>query len=343
MISDIRQTVAPLAKRLILTSGVANVLRRARPNRALAILRYHSVCDSTKHGYASPGICVTPRAFERHVEYLVRNYQVVSLPSAVEHLRRSEPLPANAVAITFDDGYADNVEAARILYRYGATATFYVAAACLVGGEPFWPAELRLLVDQMTPRTCEVEVGGEAVAVRCDTREGRGQTVSRLTKVFKSYPIPVREQLREELRSLAGRPLLPEVMLTWDQLREMKSLGMTIGAHTLTHPNLPSAGPVAAREEIFGSKERLDTELGTTTTMFSYPNGGARIYFTPEIKAMVAEAGFLAASTSAPGFAGPSSDLFALERVQASVRLEDLVFALEVERFAFKPAPRETS
>jgi hypothetical protein len=74
--------------------------------------------------------------------------------------------------------------------------------------------------------------------------------------------------------------------------------------------------------------------------MFSYPNGGAERYMTPEIARIVREVGFAAATTSWNGFAGPDSDLFALERVQVKERLEDLVFALEVERFAFRPAPR---
>jgi len=72
-------------------------------------------------------------------------------------------------------------------------------------------------------------------------------------------------------------------------------------------------------------------------TMFSYPNGGAERYFTPELQRVVREAGYEAASTSKNGFAGPVSDLYGLERVQVSERLEDLVFALEAERFICKP------
>ena len=53
-----------------------------------------------------------------------------------------------------------------------------------------------------------------------------------------------------------------------------------------------------------------------------------------------ARRGFAAATTSRNAFAGRQSDLYALERVQVAERLEDLVFALEVERFAFRPAPR---
>jgi peptidoglycan/xylan/chitin deacetylase (PgdA/CDA1 family) len=129
-------------------------------------------------------------------------------------------------------------------------------------------------------------------------------------------------------------------MLTWDELREMRDLGMVIGSHTMTHPNLPNAGAADAAREIAGSKTALEEALGVPVTMFSYPNGGADRYMTPEIARLVREAGFEAATTSRNAFAGPRSDLFALERIQVSERLEDLLFALEVERFAFRPRPR---
>jgi hypothetical protein len=54
----------------------------------------------------------------------------------------------------------------------------------------------------------------------------------------------------------------------------------------------------------------------------------------------VKEAGFEAATTSRNAFAGPKSDLFALERIQVAEALANLAFNLEVQRFAFKPEPR---
>ena len=158
---------------------------------------------------------------------------------------------------------------------------------------------------------------------------------------YEAMPIPVREGLREQLRAQAGGPAEGSPMLTWEQLREMHRLGMTIGAHTVTHPNLPSAGLADAASEILGSKARLEREIGAAVTMFSYPNGGAERYYTPDLQRVVREAGFAAATTSFNGIAGPASGPYALERVQVAERLEDLVFALEVERYAFKPAPRE--
>jgi hypothetical protein len=74
--------------------------------------------------------------------------------------------------------------------------------------------------------------------------------------------------------------------------------------------------------------------------MFSYPNGGAERYMTRAIADIVRDEGYAAATTSRNAFAGASSDLYALERVQVSPRLDELVFALEIERFLFKPVPR---
>lgn len=128
---------------------------------------------------------------------------------------------------------------------------------------------------------------------------------------------------------------MPSPMLTWDQVREMHALGMTIGAHTMTHPNLPSAGIEDATRELRDARARLEVEVGAPVTMVSYPNGGAEVYFTDELTKVVAELGYDCATTSLNGLAGPGSDLFAMERVSVAGALPELVFRLEAERFAF--------
>ena len=183
----------------------------------------------------------------------------MSLPDAVARLREGALLPSNAVAITFDDGYADNLAAASVLHRHGLTATFYITAGCLADGEPFWPAELRMLVDGISVPRITLVTGRERLDLACGDRAQRAAAVRHLTRLFKSRTIPERERLREQLRDLAGRPSLPRVMLTWNQLAEMHRLGMTVGAHTLTHPNLPSAGLDDATAEIEGSRTRLES------------------------------------------------------------------------------------
>ena len=339
VLRSLRAAAAPAAKRLLMRGGVYGALRRLRPSPDIAILRYHAIC-ALDAGYADPAICITPASFAAHVEYLSRNYAVLPLPVVVNTIRQGRVLPPNAVVITFDDGYADNLEAARVLHRNGCSATFYITSGCMADGQPFWPSELRGLIARISRPSIELRAGAAALDLPLRTPADRLSAVRQLTKTFKAHPIAVRESLRVQLREAAGGAPVPSVMLTWDQVREMHRLGMTIGAHTVTHPNLPNAGPADASAEITGSKARLEQEIGATVDMFSYPNGGAEVYFTPELKQVVADAGFAAAATSRNGFAGPGSDLYALERVQVAERLEDLVFALEVERFAFKPVPK---
>jgi peptidoglycan/xylan/chitin deacetylase (PgdA/CDA1 family) len=335
----LRRAVAPAAKTVLFRTGVYGLIRRTRPNQRVAILRYHAVCGSEGYEYADPHICVSPGAFRAHVEYLTDHYAVISLDDAVSALKGEKSLPDNAVVLTFDDGYADNLIAAQILHEYGATATFYLTADCLAGGKPFWPSEVRQVVPRLTVPNLVLSIGDR----RCDwpltSADEREAAIQGVTRLFKSVTIPQREALRIQLRAIAGlEQPLPSPMLTWEQIREMQRLGMSMGAHTLTHPNLPSAGLADATAEIVGAKRRLEHELGTRVTQFSYPNGGAETYYNEDLQHAVAAAGYLGAATSRNGFAGQGSDPYALERIQVAERVEDLAFALEVERFAFAPA-----
>jgi peptidoglycan/xylan/chitin deacetylase (PgdA/CDA1 family) len=335
----LRRAVAPAAKTVLFRTGVYGLIRRTRPNQRVAILRYHAVCGSEGYEYADPHICVSPGAFRAHVEYLTDHYAVISLDDAVSALKGEKSLPDNAVVLTFDDGYADNLIAAQILHEYGATATFYLTADCLAGGKPFWPSEVRQVVPRLTVPNLVLSIGDR----RCDwpltSADEREAAIQGVTRLFKSVTIPQREELRIQLRAIAGlEQPLPSPMLTWEQIREMQRLGMSMGAHTLTHPNLPSAGLADATAEIVGAKRRLEHELGTRVTQFSYPNGGAETYYNEDLQDAVAAAGYLGAATSRNGFAGQGSDPYALERIQVAERVEDLAFALEVERFAFAPA-----
>jgi peptidoglycan/xylan/chitin deacetylase (PgdA/CDA1 family) len=337
MFRSLRSGAAPLVKTALLRTGGYAALRRLSPSRSVAILRYHAICGDEGHAYADPLICITPAAFEAHVRYLAKNYSVLPMPDVVSSLRAGQSLPPNTVVITFDDGYADNLAAARTLHAHGVSGTFFITSECMQGGLPFWPAELRTLIPAIRAAALRLDVDGKEAVIPLATPEDRRLSVKRVNRIVKSNSILVRESLRDQLRRLAGDPLVPNPMLRWDELAEMQRLGMTIGAHTMTHPNLPSAGLAAATAEIVGAKARLEQELRAPVTMFSYPNGGAECYYTPTLQKVVAEH-YAAAASSRNAFAGPKSDLYALERIEVEERLEDLAFALEVERFAFRPA-----
>lgn len=338
--ASFRSAIAPVVKSGLLKTPAYGLLRRVAATRHLAILRYHAICEPAAATYADPSICISPAAFSAHVRYLAAHHSVVSLPDAVARIRDRKPFPPNAVAITFDDGYRDNLDVARMLANAGLSATFYITAGCLRGDRPFWLPELRMLVFGASGPALRVDDAGSERVFDLSTPEAKQRAVRSLTRLIKARTIPEREALRQRLREAAGNPVLQSPMLSWDELREMRAVGMTIGAHTLTHANLPSAGQADARAEIAESKALLEAQLGVRVTMFSYPNGGAARYFDASLMREVAAAGFEAATTSQNGFATLESDLFALRRVEVAERVEDLAFALEVQRFAFTPTER---
>lgn len=336
----LRSRLAPTLKRVGMRVGVYDLIRRLKPHAGVAILRYHAICDPATCDYASPAICMAPEDFESQVAYIARRYRVLPLPEVADAFRAKRPLPPNVVVFTFDDGYADNLNAAQILARHRATGTFYLTAGCLGGEAPFWVSEVRMLVKALPGGPVRFGARGTVVDVPMAGTGDREEAIRAITRMMKSNAIPTRERLREELREAAGRPSLPDPMLTWDQVRELQGLGMTVGAHTMTHANLPSAGMSDAVWELRESKARLEAEVRSAVTMLSYPNGGAERYFTLDLMAAAERLGYACATTSQNGLASRGSHLFALERVSVSDRLHELLFRLEAERFVFQPKAR---
>ncbi|WP_017444545.1 polysaccharide deacetylase family protein [Gayadomonas joobiniege] len=101
----------------------ANPAQSELTRGGLVILQYHHVADSTP-----PVTSVTAETFRKHMQYLAEhNFNVVDLHSAIKKLKNKQALPANAVAITFDDGYLNLADSALpLLAEKGWPATIFV-------------------------------------------------------------------------------------------------------------------------------------------------------------------------------------------------------------------------
>lgn len=100
-------------------------------------------------------------------------------------------------------------------------------------------------------------------------------------------------------------------MMNWTQIAKLPMVGIEVGAHTHTHPQLDMISHAEARYEIERSKTILEQKLGRRVESFAYPNG----YYTRSVRDLVQEAGFLSACTVKPAFSRASEDLFALARL----------------------------
>ncbi len=106
-----------------------------------------------------------------------------------------------------------------------------------------------------------------------------------------------------------------QAFLTWKEVKVMQDAGMTIGAHTKSHPYLFQIKDAnLLRDEILGSKQILETQLGVPIQFFAYPFG----YYNDQITDIVKASGLEAARSSKRGTYHTQQDLFHLRSIEVS-------------------------
>src|SRR5262249_41317424 len=284
---------------------------------------YHALTDGADEvPYAAPDICLPLDAFRLQMAFAKRAYSVVSLDELVAALESGQRLPPRALAITFDDGYADNHRLALpVTQALGRPATVYVATGGISNAAPFWVAAVRTLVLSAPGPMLEVP-GQEPIPL--DEEAQRGAAAKALTRTLVPLRAGERAELSAPIAAAAGIDLharLAGTMLSWDEIRELHAAGWTIGAHTVTHSNVALALPDEAERDILGSRDALAAAIGSPVQHFCYPNtGGQHRYFSPEVAAMLRRHGFRSATTSTPGALRPDADRYALPRLGISPR-----------------------
>src|SRR3954471_22733974 len=117
------------AVRVAASSGLPQLYWTSTQSQ-LRILTYHGICRDDQVGHPwIPQYFVTETQFQRQMECLRKNANVVKLSDAVDALAAGS-LPSRSVAITFDDGYANNLKlGVPVLKKYGFPATIFLATA----------------------------------------------------------------------------------------------------------------------------------------------------------------------------------------------------------------------
>ena len=99
---------------------------------------------------------MTPRLFEEHLQLLSSEFRPLPLTELALGARRGT-LPARAVGVSFDDGYADNLNVAvPLLLNWHVPATVFVATAFVMNEHPFWWEELRSILLDLTRLPIEI-------------------------------------------------------------------------------------------------------------------------------------------------------------------------------------------
>ena len=284
-------------------------LSPAGKNGQLSVFIFHRVLPSPDPLF--PGE-PDAKCFNQMMGWIKSWFNVLPLDQAIFQLRH-ECLPERAAAISFDDGYADNIAVALpILLRHELTATFFIATGFLDGGR-MWNDSIIESV-----RACRepildlqpVALGAYPVGTYQEKREAIAAIIAKV----KYRAIRERIEVTSRIATLANVSLPTDLMMSSRQVKEMLEAGMQIGAHTVSHPILASIDLAEARDEMSESKLFLENLLGKRVSLFAYPNGKPGIDYLTEHVTLAQEIGFDAAVSTAMGSAGGGVDPYQVPR-----------------------------
>ncbi len=281
------------------------------------ILAYHRIADPE----CDPQLlAVSPQNFREHLDVLRRDCQPDSLRICSSGVRAKQPL----VALTFDDGYVDNFQAARpILERADVPATFFVTSGFVDTSREFYWDELAAMllgpnlrsgqliitigVDQHVWNFSEADLAesptGWNVTQETLTSPGQNAYVFLCAKL-KWLPDSERRSVLDQVAGFCKmqRPRRDayRVMHRHELAELSKSDLIEVGAHTVSHPSLPVLAPELAADEVTESKQELEAVLGKAVTSFAYPYGEVTDFNTSLLKSLQ-QSGYERACINCPG------------------------------------------
>lgn len=339
--------VSPFLKRVLYPSmSMAGVFHRTAAE-GLAVVTYHGVMPE---GYEriDPGLdgnLVSAGALGRQLRLLKRNYSVISPGEVLSWLQGSSKLPPRAVLLTCDDGLLNCLtDMLPVLQKEEVTCLFFVTGAS--AGEMrtmLWYEELFLIFLRASDGPFEIASEGVSIHEDLGSRENRRaiwwSSVKRLSQTSKTtrelFLRAARQRFRLEPTPDYARNetfLRRFGLMTAAEVRKLTSAGMTIGAHTLSHPVLSQAPPELAYAEMCESKARLEEALQTGIWALAYPFGDPGSV-SPELFTMAQQAGFVAAFINSGGGFNTNLPRYALPRVHVTADMNIGEFEAHVSGF----------
>lgn len=303
------------------------------------ILLYHRIAEEPSDPFK---LCVTPRHFAQQLEVLKQHSQTVSLQHMIKTVRDGKSVD-RMVAITFDDGYADNLLNAKpLLEKYDIPATVFVATGNLENQREFWWDELERILLQpgklpqnlclsINSRNYEWDLGAVAdysiSAFECDrawnwyVREEadpshRQRLYRQLYQLLSPVSTEERQKLLDDLLGWSGiqhqRRLTHRSVSAQEVHTLQQNSLIEIGAHTVNHPFLSTMSVIQQQYEMLESKTRLEEIIQRPVNNFAYPHGD----YTTQTTALARQIGFGAACSTISNKIRRNIDCFELPRME---------------------------
>lgn len=316
--------VSPLLKNAIYPAmHHTRWLKSLAPSSGCAVVNYHGVFPSGLPGDPFlDGNFVSQDQLQKQLRFLKTNYETIRPEDFRHWIQTGEPLPPRSVLVTCDDGLVNHLlDMLPVFKSERLECLFFVTgASCSDDPGMLWYEELYQILRRREFGDTELEVLFEDRrpdatwdshtlwwnAVLSASRLGAGPRAGKFNALRS--------------RSKAGKFTAPERrwrLLNVHELRQLAQSGMTIGAHTMSHPVLSQCTGMDSKWEIEESRVELERVLGQTVWAFAYPFGNPATMGEREVR-LVQEAGFECAFVNVGGGFCRRSRLFTISRTHVT-------------------------
>ena len=238
-----------------------------------AILVYHRVVkDEEIEEDLELGLTVSCSNFEKHIKEIKSKYKICSMDEFVRNLKKKNN--EFMVAITFDDGYKDNLyQALPILTKHEVPASIYVTTRFLNQEVDIWWYELGEVIQNRTEINFQYKE--KKFNFLLDNKKRKFLAYQNLMKLFKSLKIDAQNELMEKITNTKKRKNYSHICLNSEEILMLeKNPLITINSHGHNHQNLKILSDDEVKYEVIKSLEVLENLINRKVKHFAYPFGG---------------------------------------------------------------------
>ncbi len=271
--ASIKRTIVHQLQRSLYLSGLAWAYRKmAQPQGALIIM-YHSIVDDSIAPFIDQNYAITVDQFDAQLRYLKRHANVISMTELVECLFGGGQLPENAVVLTFDDGYMNNLtHAAPLLEKHDLPAIIYLCTGYVDRRQSQWDDVLYSSFQFRTSQRLRWRDRDYDLTKSAELSAAFGDIAGQLIIATVAERDRILDDVAAQLRPSCD---VPQLTMGWDDVRYMASKypNIEFGLHTADHLDVSRLTPEALEAEVARSQESFTRELGYAAEHFSYPYG----------------------------------------------------------------------
>jgi peptidoglycan/xylan/chitin deacetylase (PgdA/CDA1 family) len=330
--------VSPLLKHAVYPAlHHTGCLDRITPIGACSVVNYHGIvpADHSSTDIFLDGNLVQPDVFRQQLQFLKSHYHVIHpddfrawiekrIEKGIEKgINQANPLPPRSVLITCDDGLLNTfTDMLPLLQSEGVSCLFFVtAASCTNEPGMLWYEELYHLMRTRPLTDAELQLPKEEGTDSPSSMSFHTRWWSVIRQASR-LDTKTRTDWINKLRTNCGSTQSLHSEKRWrllniTELKQLADAGMTIGAHTVSHPVLSLCSDEEARSEIQGSKITLERALGRPVWAFAYPFGNPATMGERELR-LASEAGYACAFLNVEHWGSESANRFALPRTHVT-------------------------